>query len=375
MRVLILPEWFPSESEPTAGLFVRDQARAASRAHDVTVVVHDPRRRRSRRASITTSVEEGVRTIRVRTRGRRGTTAGRLEFILALLRQLQRMRRRGEAPELTHAHVFSAGFIALLVSHGRLPVVVSEHHTDFVEDKVVGRDARVAHFVFRHADRVCPVSTSLKTCLEKFEPSGRYEVVPNVVDLEVFLAAAERRSGRGAVTRLLVVAMLVPQKGIEYLLDALAQLRAQRSDFTLDVVGDGPGRRELERIAHNRLPHDAVSFHGSQPRAEVARFMARSDVFVLPSIAETFGVVVIEALAAGMPIIATSAVPDHDRLQGFGIFVPPRDSEALRAAVVTMLDKGWDVPREAALETVMPFSAAAVAGQWNAIYQSIARTS
>lgn len=369
LRILIVPEWYPSRSHPYAGAFIRDQARGAALAHDVTVVVHDPAPKAEKRA---VAVEDGVRTIRIHTRARPGGLAGRLAFVIALTRLLRAMRRRDEAPDLLHAHVFSSGLIALLASRGRLPVVVSEHQSDFIEQVLRRYDRLLARFVFRHAAVVCPVSPTLGAHLQELEPSGRYEVVPNLVDLEPFLALGDRVPRPPGAKRLLVVATLARQKGLGYLLRALAEVQTVRPDVTLDVVGDGPERPELERLAAALLAPGRYTFHGSRTREEVVDFMARSDVFVLPSIVETFGIAAVEAIAAGLPIIVTSALPGHEQLDGrFGIVVPPADPGALRDAVLTMLAKPWSLPREAALELTRPFSPAAVAEQWSEIYRGV----
>jgi glycosyltransferase involved in cell wall biosynthesis len=373
LRVLILPEWYPSESDPVAGVFVRDQARASSRLHDVTLLVHDPRRRGRREVAISDRIEHGLRTVRVRTRARAGCTAGRIEFLLSGMRVLRTLRSRGEAPDIVHAHVFSAGFIAILLSRGALPLVVSEHHSDFLERRVRGRDARIARFVFRHACLVCPVSSALKASLEELVPAGRYEVVPNVVDVEPFIQSRELAADSGPPTRLLLVAMLHRQKGVECLLAALAEVRLRRTDFTLDVVGDGPSRAGLEQLARDRLPPGAVTFHGARSRPEVAAFMARSDVFVLPSIVETFGVVLVEAIAAGLPIITTTAVPDHERIAGsFGVVVAPQDIPALRDAVLAMLEGQRTTAAEEAESYVRSFSPESLSRRWDQIYRGVA---
>jgi glycosyltransferase involved in cell wall biosynthesis len=280
------------------------------------------------------------------------------------------MRTRGQPPHLIHAHVFSAGFEALLVSSGRVPVVVSEHHTDFVEDLVNGRDATIARLVYRHAALVCPVSYRLRASLERLQPRGRYEVVPNVVDTTAFTGALH--SPREALSRLIVVARLDRQKGIEYLLQALQLARAAGADFTLDVIGGGPLRADLERLARDAGIAQLVTFHGPRPREEIVHLMARSDVLVLPSIVETFGIVLIEALAAGLPIITTTAVPDHDRLRrGFGIVVPPRDAAALRDAILEMRLNGWAFPQRAAAEIARSYSAEVIANRWEEIYREV----
>jgi glycosyltransferase involved in cell wall biosynthesis len=212
------------------------------------------------------------------------------------------------------------------------------------------------------------------THLEELEPSGRYEVVPNVVDVEAFVSRSERPAQGANTKRLLVVALLSPQKGIANLLDALAEVHQTRQDFTLDVVGDGALRPTLELLARDRLPGGVVTFHGLLERDRVAELMARSDVLVVPSVVETFGVVVIEALAAGLPVIATRAVANHEYLQDrFGIVVAPCHTGSLRDGVLTMLDAGWTVPRDAALEVARSFSESVVSQRWSEIYRMLSR--
>jgi glycosyltransferase involved in cell wall biosynthesis len=374
LRVLILAEWYPSDSEPVAGVFVKDQARAVSRVHDVIVLAHEPRRRRRGGAAVTDRSEHGLRTVRVHTRARPGSTAGRAEFLLVAARVLRILRRCGNVPDVIHAHVFSSGLLAILLAGRSCPVVVTEHHTDFIEHRVRGRDARIARFVFRRASLVCPVSARLRASLEEMQPAGRYEVVPNVVDVEPFLKSRKPGAAPRSPPKLLVVAMLSRQKGVEHLLAALAAVRVACTEFTLDVVGDGPSRSFLEQLAQDLLPPGIVTFHGARSRPDVAAFMARSDVFVLPSIVETFGVAVIEAIAAGLPIITTTAVPDHERISAsFGIVVAPGDVAALGDAVIAMLSRKHPIIDGEASAYAQSFSADSLARRWDDIYQGVAR--
>jgi glycosyltransferase involved in cell wall biosynthesis len=267
--------------------------------------------------------------------------------------------------------VFSAGFAALLLARGRCPVIVSEHNSDFIEGRIRGRAAAIAHLVFRRSRLVCAVSTRLRDHLAAFEPAGRYEVVPNVVDVELF-ASSTHETGRAGSARLLTVATLAPQKGLEYLVQALAEARLTRGDVTLDLVGDGPCRASLEHLAGDMLPPGAITFHGARAREESAAMMAHSQVFVLPSVVETFGVVVIEALAAGMPIITTSAVPAGDDLPaGCARIVPPRDSSALAQAILALLESDRSPASEETRALVRSFSAPVVGQRWDAIYRSL----
>ncbi|MBA2262341.1 MAG: glycosyltransferase [Solirubrobacterales bacterium] len=371
LHVVVLPEWYPSPDHPVAGVFVRDQARAVAAAHDVTVLVHDAGPPSRLVASRQARVEEGLSTIRVRTGSGPGTTGGRLAFLAAASRVLARLRRDGRPADLLHAHVFSAGVLAVLLARGRLPVVLSEHHTDFMESKVRGYDARLARLVLRRAAAVCPVSALLERHLRTLEPRGRYEVVPNVVDVDAFAAPpAPRPAGQ---VRLAVVALLSPQKGIEHLLRALPAVRAAHGDVVLDIVGDGPSRGELEALAAHELPPGVVTFHGLQDRERIAAILGHSDVFVLPSVVESFGVVLVEALAAGLPVVTTTEVGLADVIEGrFGAVVPARDPEALAHGIGAVIDALEGFPADEARRHAANYGAATVARRWDDIYARVA---
>lgn len=367
LHVVVLPEWYPSAEHPVAGVFVRDQARAVAAHHDVTVLVHGKGAPRGRIASVSTQMEDGLPTARVRTARPLETTAGRVAFVAGATRFLGRLRREGRPADLLHPHVYSGGVMAQLLSRGRLPVVLSEHHTDFIEGEVHGYDAWLARLALRKADLVCPVSPLLEAHLRALEPRARYDVVPNVVDVDAFAAPRAPRATRGL--RLVVVALLSRQKGLGYLLEAMARIRCARPDATLDIVGDGPDRVALEAMATASLPPDAVTFHGLQPRERVVELMHASDVFVLPSVVESFGVVIVEALAAGLPVVTTHAVGLAGTIdERFGAVVPARDHAALASAVIEVAGRPGPFPVEEARRHAQSYGAAVVARRWDDIY-------
>jgi glycosyltransferase involved in cell wall biosynthesis len=372
LHVVVLPEWYPSADHPVAGVFVRDQARAVAATHDVTVLVHDAGAPSRRVASWQVHVEDGLSTIRVRTGNGPGTTSGRVAFLAAACRVLARLRRDGRPADLLHAHVFSAGVLAVLLARGRLPVVLSEHHTDFMEGKVRGYDARLARLALRRAAVVCPVSPLLEHHLRALQPRGHYEVVPNVVDVEAF--AGPRAPRHGGPVRLVVVALLSPQKGVEHLLRALPAVRAAHGDVVLDIVGDGPSRGELEALAARELPPGVVTFHGLQKRERIAALLGESDVFVLPSLVESFGVVLVEALAAGLPVVTTREVGLAGAIEGrFGAVVPARDPHALARGVGEVIEGLDRFPADEARRHAANYGAATVARRWDDIYARVGR--
>ncbi len=129
--------------------------------------------------------------------------------------------------------------------------------------------------------------------------------MPNAVDTAVFRDDPKHRAER--VKRLVFVGNLEPRghKGFPTLADALEALRQKRTDWHLDVVGDGPSRAEYEQLSAARGLDGMVTFHGSRPKPEIATTMRSSDLFVLPSRFENLPCVIIEAMTSGLPVVST----------------------------------------------------------------------
>ena len=188
----------------------------------------------------------------------------------------------------------------------------------------------------------------------------------------MFSPAAPRRT-EAALKRLLYVGQLVPVKGVPYLLHALSGLRRTREDWHLDVVGDGDQRMEYEQLAVDVKLCGKVAFHGLKSKAEVAEFMRAADVLVLPSLGETFSVPVAEALATGVPIVATRCGgPEEFVTPNVGVLVRRGDAESLRAGIEFMLDNlhrycGAEIARYAKER----FSREVVGASLHGVYESV----
>jgi colanic acid/amylovoran biosynthesis glycosyltransferase len=171
---------------------------------------------------------------------------------------------------------------------------------------------------------------------------GPLEVLPAGVSLEEFPL---RPGPPPEPVRLLFVGRLVRRKGVDVLLRALVECRRSLGAVTLDLYGDGPEREALERLAAELGVRDAVSFHGVGTRADVRQALAGAHALVLPSRTmpdgeiETLGVVLIEALASGVPVVATrsggipSAVPPEWRDELVPEETPDELARAIAAAV------------------------------------------
>jgi glycosyltransferase involved in cell wall biosynthesis len=364
-----MPKWYPWPDRPVFGLFCREQARAAALRNDVRVLAFTPEPM-SGRALFRTWADPGepVPTQRLVYRRPALRPAAMVTQLIGMRAVLRGLARAGWRPEVIHAHVFEAGFPAVLLGR-RLgcPVVVSEHFTAFQRGLVRGADLRLARFCFRHADLVCPVSEDLRRQLEAVEPRGRYRVVPNVVDTTLFHPGPRPPGGP---LRLLNVASLAEKKRHGDLLQALARLRARGTDAVLDVVGEGELRPQLEAKAG-----PGVRFLGSRSPAEIAERMRAADIFVLPSRFENLPVVLLEAMASGLPVVATAVggVPEIVDAHA-GLLVPPEDPERLAAGIESVAGRLEGFDRAAlAGRAAERYGMDAVGRTWGEIYAELTR--
>lgn len=145
------------------------------------------------------------------------------------------------------------------------------------------------------------------------------------------------REGRGA--RLLFVGRLAAVKGLPVLFEAFARAREKRPDLTLRLIGDGPERAALEAEAARAGIATALRFEGYRSQTEVAAALAEADALVLPSFAEGVPVVLMEAMAARLPVVATrvAGVPELVEEGVSGILLPPGNPEALASGILAAL--------------------------------------
>ena len=191
-----------------------------------------------------------------------------------------------------------------------LPLVVSLHGADVPHhgssgfSSVIRSASPLITRIWQHADRVTSVSEGLLATARKTAPLPHCRVVPNGIDLDLFRPPQTRQDND--VVRLISVARLVECKGLQYLLESLRQLRTAGEVFRLNVYGDGDYRRPLIALAEQLGLSDWVHFRGNIPHEQLPRLYGQSDIFVLPSLAESFGQVFVEAMACGLPVVGTN---------------------------------------------------------------------
>ena len=247
--------------------------------------------------------------------------------------------RRLREHDLSHLHNHfsnSSCSVAMLASAlGGFTYSFTMHGpAEFYEPKYWRVDEKV-----RRAKFVACISKFARSQAMVFAPQehwGKLHVVHCGVSPELFTPV--RHEGPGA--RLLFVGRLAAVKGLPMLLDAVARLAKERPGLTLRVAGDGPDRSKLEVQAKRLGIARNVEFLGYQSQAQVRGLLQQTDAFVMASFAEGVPVVLMEAMAAGVPVVATriAGVPELVDDCASGYLVPPGDVAALADKVALLLD-------------------------------------
>jgi glycosyltransferase involved in cell wall biosynthesis len=256
------------------------------------------------------------------------------------------------APEVLHAHqLLSPAAAALLASELLgVPLVVTAHASGSVGDVAslarqgpLGR-ARLAALRWG-ADAFVAVSGPIE---EELRSSGvaprRVRVIPNGVDTRRHFPVddPERRRARRAlglppVPAVVYAGRLAPEKGVDVLVDAWAGARRRGSLATLAIVGDGAERGALERRARDHGILGAVRFAGAAD--DVTPWLRAADAFVLPSRTEGLSVALLEAMATGLPVVASDVGGTRAAVGETAVLVPPADPVALCAALCAVLEE------------------------------------
>ncbi len=339
MKVLFLTTSYPTPESPVAGVFVKEHARAAAE-HAEIAIVHLDRGGGSITATPKRVPDEEFPTWRVGYPARPAPVSI-AAHIAGARRAYGALKRDGFEPDLIHAHFFLAGLPAVLIGRrDDKPVVITEQWSVFLPSDPMQLTAtlrRSARYAFEHADLVLPASEALRRGIEAEGIEASFRVVPNVVDTSLFHTQVREAA---AAPRLLAVGLLYEAKGYEFLLEAAARLAGEGRAFHLDVIGDGPNRDAYEALARSLGVGDRVTFHGLRTKPEVAAAMRAADLFVLTSRYDNNPCVLIEAMASGLPVVATAVggIPEMVDAAS-GRLAPPNDPAGIAAEIAAALDE------------------------------------
>jgi glycosyltransferase involved in cell wall biosynthesis len=324
--------------------------------------------------------EEGLRVIRTSYRKLPGNEPYNIKgWARHTLSTYRKYEQEFGRPDLLLAHSATwAGYAAFLIRQEfGIPYIIVEHRSFFVwstaEARQMVKPFHVPFFekAFLHCEKLVLVSESLRAGIQSLVPGAleRSMVIPNMIREDLFPLPHTPRKADPFV--FLWAGRLEHVKGLDLLLEATKSLD-ERTDrqFTLRLAGKGSLREELQQKAVALGIEDRVSFLGRLSRKEMLEEMHGASCFVLPSRYEAFGVVLIEAMATGLPVIATrSGGPDSIVDIENGLLIAPGNTEELTLAMHELMSNA-DLysAGEIRKQTLLRYGDAAVMEQYNQLF-------
>ncbi|MFH1787846.1 MAG: glycosyltransferase [Candidatus Altiarchaeota archaeon] len=257
---------------------------------------------------------------------------------VAVIWRLYRLIREKRV-DILHTYLFHANLIGRIVGKlAGVPVIISS-------ERIMGLEGRYRLLLNRFTAPLTSALSCNSEAVKKFMtdevglPGDKITVIHNGVDLDKFGVGADRKSIRRKLglkngdVACMTVARLDRQKGVEHLIDAAAMTPGAK----FLIAGEGPLKEKLEELAKAKGLGKSVTFLGL--RRDIPELLKASDVFILPSLWEGFPNVVLEAMAAGLPVIATdtSGTPEAVVQGETGLLVSPANANALSDALKSMI--------------------------------------
>lgn len=337
MKVLIIASWYPTPENPLNGFFFQQRARALARLGcEVSVAVADVSfRLRGKKSGISVCRENGITEYRYL---RRNMTPFWEEGIarqqIPMIRKIyQQVCKDSGKPDLIHLESARCAYAAVdLARKEQIPLTYTEHYSGILNSKSGSFSDRTMRLAVDAAERIFLISSAMKRRLTP--PEEKCVMLPNAIDFSDFsVADAELPFVFGALGGLGKI------KGYDILLRAFAKVHERYPECLLEIGGDGPERENLLVLRAELGLDTCVVFRGRIPAEKRAQFFNGKSAFVCSSLTETFSIVVIEAFASGLPVIATKCGGPEDLVNDTnGYLVEKNDPEALAAGMVKMLE-------------------------------------
>ncbi|MCP1659211.1 glycosyltransferase [Neisseria perflava] len=352
MHALIIPSWYPETPDDVNGIFFRLQAQALQRA-GVKVGVIAPQFRSLRtHASIVLDrkqhgmkeyVEAGIPTYTYQSMlyFPHIPYIDRNRMILAGMKLFRRYVAEHGMPDVIHAHCVNNGGLIAYQIHKQtgIPYMITEHSTTYARKLIHDWERPMMQQAASHAGARAAVSRDFAALLEQEFKGLKWEYIPNILSAKFEAPVDLINKVPNENFTFCSVAHLQHKKGYDILLPAFSEALKEYPHLQLKIGGGGYEETKLHGLAKELNLQNNVTFLGKLKNDEVLDLMYHSDAFVLASRHETFGVVFIEALSQGLPVIATRCGgPESIVNDSNGLIVPVEGQAALTAALISLYE-------------------------------------
>ena len=360
-HIVFLARWYPHRYDPMFGLFVQRHAEAAALFNDITVIycqqtsrdvstTHiinkkdvDDASNNNSKFEIVRTLENNVDTIRVYYEKPKNKILSLIRFYRANMKALKLCKK----PDMIHVHILTRlGVIAWIqkLLH-KTPYIITEHWSRYLPGNGFGGFLRkmFTKIVVRNAETVTTVTENLAIAMKNHGlKNDNYVVLPNVVNLDMF-HISERDNNPCKIIH--ISCFEDKSKNISGLLESLKMIEEKGIDFQCTLIGEGMDLELMKEKAQNLQLINKVSFTGLMEGQKLADELSSGDFLVLSSNYENMPVVILEALASGLPVVSTNVGGIKEMIDDTkGILVEPRNKEALAEAMIKMIEtyKSYD---------------------------------
>ncbi len=346
IKVLWLCSWYPSSIIPRVGIFVQQQAQATYKFTDIALIHAIGDKSLGKGYRVETNIEPYTVT-RIYYPATRNPFVKVWRMFQAYKKGYGVVKNGWGQPDLIHLHVlYPAGIFGWYLNlKERIPFVITEHRAGYMHKGGSYRGIGMKLFTrltFWRSQYALPISNTFRDALINHGLKTRFKVVPNMVDTDSFnlTKSADLTRHTKPFRFLHVGALFDKQKNQMGIIRAAAHLAERRSDFEVHIVGAGEDRERLIAIATNlNVLEKYVFFDGYVPHNQISDAFKKSDAFVLFSNMEGSPCVILEAMACGMPIIATETGGINERVtKQTGILLQIGDENGLVEAMNYMID-------------------------------------
>ncbi|SDP53315.1 glycosyltransferase [Clostridium gasigenes] len=355
MHILVIPSAYPTEDVPLRSSFFKEQTIAVKKSGKKIGLIYSETRRVTginkstivkNHFQITDNCEDEINTIRLHgwnillMRNSFGVNL----WVRQSIKLFKIYIKKYGLPDIIHVHCgLYGGLVGKYIKEEyNIPYIITEHLSIVMNHKMDNYHKNILREAYNSASALISVGSKLKKSMEVYTKVN-IVVIPNIVNTSVFNYV---KSDMPRNFKFISVSNLKLDKRVNLTIEAFSS-EFKGEDVELIIIGDGPERNNLKMLCNKLEVENQVKFIGAIKRDIINEYLNKSSAFVLPSSFETFGVVYIEALACGLPIIATKCGGPEDFFEKYmGYLIEVDNVEALCKSMRSMIENYSDFNKE-----------------------------
>lgn len=372
--------WYPTKEDMLLGNFVQNHAKAIATLADVIVIHPIPSKNKTR--TIEEKDNNSFHEIFVTYPIIKQSILNKSRLFLSIMKSyrigIQYAIKKYGLPDICHVHIITKNILPAIQLQYKynIPFIITEHWSRYLpenEDFNNKIQQWMVKFFAKKAVAITTVSPILANAMQKLGIKNQYFIIPNVLDENIFRLNNTLPNNDEQKSILMIIHFDDNSKNWKDVISTIALLSKKRKDFRLDIIGDGKEKPLAIQLVEKLQISNFVCFHSTIPNENIPEYFHKCCFSLLFSNFETQGLVLIESIACGKPIVA-SRLPAIEQSIGTenGILVEPQNKQELLFALDSMLDKYKDYsPENLRQYAINRYSTSIIAQQFIDLYSKV----